>query len=186
MAMLAYLFWHAPLAAVETQDYEAALLDFQADLAPARPSGFAACATYRISEVPWLDSQKRYEDWYFVRASAHLDALNEAAVAPERWDVHAAIASKMQLGYGGLYRHFYGDEQPLAGTRAVWLTRPRGIRYERPLRDMADGAPGFLSCWRRQMVLGPGDEFVLIGTSRFEISTAPGWQARAAERTRVP
>jgi hypothetical protein len=81
--------------------------------------------------------------------------------------VHAAIASKMQLGYGGLYRHFYGDEQPLAGTRAVWLTRPRGIRYERPLRDMADGAAGFLSCWRRQMVLGPGDEFVLIGTSRF-------------------
>jgi hypothetical protein len=119
MAMLAYLFWHAPLAAVETQDYEAALLDFQADLARARPSGFAACATYRISEVPWLDSRKRYEDWYFVRASAHLDALNEAAVAPERWDVHAAIASKMQLGYGGLYRHFYGDEQPLAGTRAV-------------------------------------------------------------------
>src|SRR5436305_5749095 len=177
--MLAYLFWHAPLATVETQGYETAVRDFQADLAAAPPSGFAGCAAYRISEVPWLQDPRRYEDWYFVHASADLDSLNDAAVQPQRWDVHAAVASKMHVGYGGLYRHLYGDAQPHAGTRAVWLTRPRGIRYERALHDMTDGATGFLSCWRRQMVLGPGDEFVIIGTSRLEIACPPGWQARS-------
>ncbi|MBV8564853.1 MAG: hypothetical protein JO366_08370 [Methylobacteriaceae bacterium] len=183
--MLAYLFWHAPQAAIEAQDYEAALLDFQASLAGAPPPGLAACAAYLISSVPWVDDQRIYEDWYLVRSSADLDALNEAAVCPQRWDVHAAIAGKMRFGHGGLYRHLHGDEQPLAGTRAVWLTRPRGIRYEDLLRDMAYGRPGFLSSWRRQMVLGPGDEFVVIGTSRLEISPSPGWQARTAERARL-
>jgi hypothetical protein len=27
------------------------------------------------------------------------------------WDVHAAIAGKMELGHGGLYQHLCGDEQ---------------------------------------------------------------------------
>jgi hypothetical protein len=181
--MLAYLFWHVPSAGTEPRDYESALLAFQADLAGAPPPGFVACATYRISEVPWLDNHRGYEDWYLVASSAALDALNQAAVRPQRWDVHAAIASRMGPGHGGLYHHVFGDGQTLAGARAVWMTRPRGIRYEPVLREVIDGARGFLSCWRRQMVLGPADEFVITGTPELKVSPPKGWQARTVERT---
>jgi hypothetical protein len=162
MAMLAYIFWHVPFAGIKLGDYEAALLDFQADLASPPPPGLASCATYQISEVPWLDNRRGYEDWYFMHSSAALDVLNQAAVNPKRWDVHAVIASKMEFGHGGLYHHLHGEEQPLSGPR--------------------DGATGFLSCWRRQMVLGPGDEFAIIGTSRLNLLVPQGWQARTVER----
>jgi hypothetical protein len=181
--MLAYVFWHIPRADVSLKDYEAALVNFHADLASVPPHGFASCATYRISAVPWLDGRQGYEDWYFVQSSAGLDTLNEAAVQPKRWDVHAAIATKMEIGYGGLYQHLHGDEQPLSCERAMWLTRPRGIRYERPLQEMISGSTGFLSCWRRQMVLGPGDEFVTIGTSSLALNVPTSWRARSVERT---
>jgi hypothetical protein len=181
--MLAYVFWHLPRPDFSSQDYEAALLDFVTDLASTPPRGFASCATYRISEVPWLDRRRGYEDWYFVQSSADLDALNTAAVSPRRWDVHAAIASKMEIGHGGLYYHLRGDQQPLGGERVAWLTRPRGIRYEEPLQEIIDGSTGFLSSWRRQMVLGPGDEFVVVGTSRLAIFVPTGWQMRTVERT---
>jgi hypothetical protein len=130
-----------------------------------------------------LDNHGGYEDWYLVRSSAALDDLNEAAVSPQRWDVHAAIASKMGPGHGGLYQHLYGHEQPRDGQRAVWITRPRGIRYEPVLRELIDEAAGFLSCWRRRMVLGPADEFLIIGTSQLKLSTPQGWQKRTVERT---
>jgi hypothetical protein len=183
--MIAYVFWHAPLAEFGARDYGIALLDFQKDLMRAPPSGLVSCATYRISEVPWLDRQHRYEDWYLVRSCAALDALNEAAVKPSRWDVHARIATRMEVGYGGLYQHLYGDELSLGGDRAVWLTRPRGIRYQEPLQQIIGRSTGFLSCWRRQMVLGPGDEFVMTGTASFALSVPPGWRTRTVERTRL-
>jgi hypothetical protein len=181
--MLAYLFWHVPSAGVEPRDYESALLAFQADLGAAPPSGFFACATYQISEVPWLDHQRGYEDWYLVSSAAELDALNEAAVKPARWDVHAAIASKMGAGHGGLYQHLYGGDRQLDGRRAVWMTRPRGIRYQPVLQGVIEKATGFLSAWRRQMVLGPADEFVIIGTAQLKVPIPEGWQARIVERT---
>ena len=129
--MRAYLFWHAPSTDVDPRHYETALLDFMSDLSSAPPHGFGSCATYRISEVPWLNNLQGYEDWYFVHSSADLDALNEAAVKPSRWDVHAQIARKMAVGHGGVYQHLHGQEQPRDGARAAWLTRPRGIRYQR-------------------------------------------------------
>lgn len=181
--MLAYVFWHVPRADCSSKDYEAALVNFLANLASVPPQGFASCATYRISAVPWLDGRQGYEDWYFVQSSADLDSLNEAAVQPKRWDVHAAIATKMEVGYGGLYQHLHGDEQPLSGERATWLTRPRGIRYQRPLQEISSSSTGFLSCWRRQMVLGPADEFVIIGTPSLALDVPTGWRARTVERT---
>src|SRR5579872_335244 len=181
--MLAYLFWHVPLATIDAHDYESALLAFQADLRNAPPSGLAACATYRISEVPWLDNQRGYEDWYLVPSSAELDALNDAAVNSRRWDIHAGVATKMGAGYGGLYRHLHGDAQSLEGRRALWMTRPRGIRHEPVLLELINQATGFLSCWRRQMVLGPADEFVIIGTEPLKVSVPEGWRARRVERS---
>jgi hypothetical protein len=180
--MIAYVFWHAPLAEFGSGDYDAALLDFQENLMSAPPLGLASCAAYQISEVPWLKNEPRYEDWYLVKSCADLDALNEAAVKPARWEVHARVATKMAVGHGGLYQHLHGEEQPLSGSRAIWLTRPRGIRYERPLQDMIGGSTGFMSCWRRQMVLGPGDEFVIIGTSSLAIDVPQGWQSRTVNR----
>jgi hypothetical protein len=36
------------------------------------------------------------------------------------------------------------------------------------------------------MVLGPADEFVLIGTEHLKLSLPAGWQARMVERTSLP
>ena len=180
--MLAYIFWHVPLSGISPSDYEAALLAFQRDLTKTPPSGFASCATYRISEVPWLDGHSGYEDWYFIDSSAALDALNAAAVAPPRRDIHAAIASKADSGHGGLYHHVFGEAQPV-GDRVVWLTRPRGIDYEPVLRNIAEGSAGYLSCWKRQMALGPADEFAVVGTSNLTFAMPPGWRGRTVERT---
>ena len=181
--MLAYLFWHAPSPDVDPRQYETALLEFLSDLSGSPPAGFGSCTTFQISEVPWLNKQPRYEDWYFVRSSADLDALNEAAVKPSRWNVHAAVASKMGVGHGGLYQHLLGHEQPHDGGRAAWLTRPRGIRYQDALEKIIEESEGFLSCWRRQMVLGPADEFVVLGTSQLRISAPQGRRMQTVERT---
>lgn len=181
--MLAYIFWHTPFAHVDARDYEKALLDFHADMARDPPPGFEGSATYRISEVPWLDNRAGYEDWCFLKSSADLDGLNRAAIKPERWNVHASISSKTDFGHGGLYYHLSGEERPIAGSRLVWLKRPRGIRYEKPLQDIIDNSAGFLSCWRKQMVLGPGDEFAIIGDSSLRISVPEGWQSRVVERS---
>src|SRR6185437_623442 len=75
-----------------------------------------------------------------------------------------------------------GSSNQFPATRVVWLKRPRGISYEQALRGIIDGSKGFLSCWRKQMVLGPSDEFAIIGNSSLEVSVPPGWQARTVER----
>jgi hypothetical protein len=180
--MLAYIFWHVPFADIDIREYESALLGFHADLVSSPPAGFKASSTYQISEVPWLNGRSGYEDWCFLTSSAALDALNEAAVRPERWNVHAAIASKTDFGHGGLYYRLHGAEQPIVGSRVIWLKRPRGIRYEKALRDIVGKSKGFLSCWRKQMVLGPGDEFAIIGNSSLEVSVPQDWQTRVVER----
>ena len=43
------------------------------------------------------------------------------------------------------------------------VSRPRGIRYQKPLQDMIGRSTGFLSCWRKLMVLGPAHEFAVVG-----------------------
>jgi len=183
MSMLAYLFWHVPLAHIDAADYEAALLTFHRHLAAAPPPGLICSATYRIPAVPWLDSRSGYEDWCFVTSSAVLDTLNKAAVEPERWDVHATISSKTDFGLGGLYYHLYGDQLPVTGSRVAWLKRPRGIRYEQPLQQIISRSRGLSSCWRKQMVLGPGEEFAAIGDSSLELALPEGWMSRTVERT---
>jgi hypothetical protein len=182
VTMLAYIFWHVPFADIDVREYESALLGFHTDLVASSPPGFKASSTYQISEVPWLNGRPGYEDWCFLTSSAALDALNEAAIRPERWNVHAAIASKTDFGHGGLYYHLHGAEQPIVGSRVIWLKRPRGIRYEQALRDIVGESKGFLSCWRKQMVLGPADEFAIIGNSSLVVSVPQGWQIRVVER----
>jgi len=61
--MLAYVFWHLPLASVDPRDYEAALVGFHSDLGAEPPPGFETSATYRVSEVAWLNGRRGDEDW---------------------------------------------------------------------------------------------------------------------------
>jgi len=184
--MLAYIFWHAPFAGADPRAYDAALLAFQADLAAAPPPGLTSCTTYRIAAVPWLGDRPGYEDWYVVSSFAALEALNDAAINARRAPIHAAVASKMETGHGGLYRHFLGEffgEAQAGSGRIAWVRRPRGIEYQQPLQEIVTSATGFASCWRRQMVLGPAEEFAIVGSSQLELSVPPGWAVRIVERT---
>lgn len=181
--MLAYIFWHTPFPGISASDYEAALVDFHVDMAKAPPPEFQGSAAYKISNVPWLNDRPSYEDWCFVTSSKAIDTLNRAAVKPERWDVHAAISSKTDFGHGGLYYPLHGDEQPIAGARVAWLKRPRGIRFEKPLQEIIKQSTGFLSCWRKLMVLGPGDEFAIIGTSSLKVAIPDGWRISMVDRS---
>lgn len=183
--MLAYLFWHVPFTDVDACDHEAALLGFHGHLASAPPQGLEGSAAYRISEVPWLNDRPGYEDWCFVTTSAVLDNLNKAAIKPERWDAHAAISSKTDFGHGGLYYHLHGAEMPVDASQVAWLKRPRGIRYEDPLQDIIARSTGFLSCWRKLMVLGPAHEFAIVGDASLNVVVPRGWQALVVKRTRL-
>ena len=114
--MLAYVFLHAPYVDIDVSEYENAPLGFHEDLMADPPAGLETSATYQISEVP--------------TSSAALDTLNNAAVRPERSNMHAAVSCKTDLGHGGRYYHLHGADKPIAGSRVTWLKRPRGIRYE--------------------------------------------------------
>ena len=181
--MTAYLFWYRPFADVAQDAYEAALIDFHRALVARGCPGFEGSATYRISAAPWLDGQSGYEDWNFVESSAGLDPLNKTAVAPEMWDVHAGISGKTEVGHGGLYYHILGDADPRALVRTVWLTRPRGIRYEAPLREIVAQAKGPVSVWRKQMVLGPAPEFALLGDTSLALDLPESWATQTVERS---
>lgn len=184
--MLAYLFWHVPFTEIEPSAYEAALIKFHRHLAASPPPGFERSISYRISAVPWLNNRAGYEDWCFLASSAALDTLNPAAVRPDRWDVHADISYKTEFGHGGLYYHLRGEMLPLGGSKLVWLKRPRRIRYEAPLNELIDSSRGVLSCWRKLMVLGPADEFAIVGDDTLEIQVPPGWQALSVNRLPIP
>lgn len=106
--MMAYVFWHRPFTNIDQEVYEAALIAFHRALGKRTCEGFHGSATYRISETPWLDGVRGYEDWNLVESSAVLDPLNTLAVAPDMWNVHAGIASKTDVGHGGIYYHVLG------------------------------------------------------------------------------
>jgi hypothetical protein len=65
----------------------------------------------------------------------------------------------------------------------AWLKRPRGIRYEKPLKEMISHSTGFLSCWRKLMVLGPAPEFAIVGNSALDVPLLEGWEAMLVERS---
>lgn len=71
----------------------------------------------------------------------------------------------------------------MALARVAWLKRPRGIRYETPLKEIVDTATGPVSVWRKQMVLGPGYEFALLGPSTLTLRLPDGWNVHDVTRT---
>lgn len=162
--MLAYVFWHWPLHAVEASEYEVNLTAFHRSLAANRPPGLIRSAVFRSSGAPWTSAATRaYEDWYLLEHSAAIDSLNEAAVSGARKVHHDAAARDVAGAAGGLYQLRTGDPEVSAARFAWWLTKPRGTGYEDFYARLEPwtAQPG-TSLWRRQMVLGPSPEFCLL------------------------
>jgi hypothetical protein len=183
--MLAYIFWHVSGPDTEVSAYETALINFHRHLADDAPRGFEYSTTYRISSVPWLSDRPGYEDWYLIDSPSALERLNTAAIKPERWDVHASVSYKTDFGHGGLYYHLQGEKHSARATKLVWLKRPKRIRYEAPLTEIIGSSFGFLSCWRKFMVLGPADEFAILGDETLNIQAPSGWSSISVERHRL-
>ncbi len=182
--MLAYVFWHRPYSTTTAKRYEEALLRFQQHLRQQDPPGFRGTASFRVAGLPWLGNRPGYEDWCLLDAFWALDPLNSFAVAGPVTSAHDAAAVQMEEGYGGLYALVSGEPVLPERSTAVWLTRPRGIQW-RPVLDKMRQQVTQTTLWRRQMVLGPGKEFVLIVPLGVDVTAPSGWSALAIERARV-
>jgi hypothetical protein len=188
--VLAYLFWHRPLASVGVEAYEQAQLAFHRSLARNRPVGMCGSASFRVPSIPWLSGEPGYEDWYLLEDYTALGVLNEAAVGHGHRTPHDEAARRFGGGAGGLYGLVEGDRSDVlaaAGTLAVWVARPPGSE-RRPLGELlGDGMdPRRASLWRRQLVFGPAPEFCLLA-GETSAGVAPtrlpeGWSAATLER----
>jgi hypothetical protein len=159
--MLAYVFWHAKLAAADTREYEARLVDFHRRLIASRPAGLVRSIVSRLRDAPWIAAGgDAYEEWYLVEGSAALDVLNEAAVSGDRRAAHDQIARLAASGSAGLYLRRLGAADEADARHAAWFAKPAGMRYDEmhARLDPLIAAPG-ATLWGRQMVLGPTDEF---------------------------
>jgi hypothetical protein len=165
--MLAYLFWHWPVAEIAADAYEARLVAFQQAMRASGLPGFQASAVWRVSGAAWTGpAAVAYEDWYLVADFAALEALNAGAVTGARQAPHARAAAAAAGGTAGLYRHVGGDAQIDTLPVAAWLGKPDGVTYERFYADLADilSQPA-VGLWQRQMTLGPTPEFCLLSAS---------------------
>ncbi|HZD66686.1 MAG TPA: hypothetical protein VE152_11370, partial [Acidimicrobiales bacterium] len=94
--MLAYVFWHRPVATTSRTAYEADLVAFHRALAGARPRGLLGSSTLRVDGASWVaGTGPCYEDWYALASSAVLDDLNETAVGEACADAHRAVAAQV-------------------------------------------------------------------------------------------
>jgi hypothetical protein len=162
--MLAYLFWHWPLADVDRAAYEQRQRAFHRALQQAAPSGFQQSVVFRIDgQAPWLHGTPTYADWYLLDDSAALDRLNAAAVAGACQAPHADLAAAMAAGAGSLLGLRSGQARLEMAHTVTWLSKPRGMPYATFDATLAD-RPGVSesSLWRRQLVLGPTPEFALL------------------------
>jgi len=170
--MLAYVFWHWPMAGFE-REYEERLIPFQHALQQAVPGGFRSSAVFRIPSVPWTASRVGgYEDWYILDGSAALDALNDAAVSARCRTVHDTAAAAAGGGTAGLYKLRLGTGDLNTMRHATWFAKPRGISYEAlygRIKQLVSESDCLL--WGRQMVLGPKPEFCLHTAARVELPT---------------
>ena len=183
--MLAYIFWHWPERGAELANYERAMLDFHAALKTQAPAGFDASWTFRPSSLPWLPSDARpYEDWYLVEDFAALGPLNEQAVAGRAKASHDAAARAAAAGAGALYRLMRGEPAVAEAEYAAWITKGKQRSYEQLFAALEPltARPG-VSLWRRQMVLGPAPEFCLLAPAPVDLPA--GYLAQPEVRSRL-
>jgi hypothetical protein len=152
--MLAWIFWHTRFPEVTEDEYVAALRAFHTRIAEAKPEGFLGVRTLRYDTLPWLPSPTEvHEDWYFVRDSAALDALDDAVLAAFTHDSHARVSRLAANATAGLYQLRAGS--PSADPHCSWLSKPRGMPYDEFIASFATAG----AVWSRKMVLGPTPEF---------------------------
>ena len=162
--MLAYIFWHHPAKETGRPAYEADLADFHTALRSAVIAGLHSSTTYRIAGLPWINAGAvAYEDWYLLAGSAALDALDVAAVTGRRRGAHEKVASAVAGGAGGLYRIRSGEPSAPGPRTAQWFSKPDGLSYAALDDTLRPSLHGGSTLWQRQMVLGPGLEFCLLG-----------------------
>jgi hypothetical protein len=199
--VLAYVFWHRPVAPERGAEYEDALLAFHRSLARSLPVGTLATAAFRVAELPWSISQAyggdgeqakgpTYEDWYLLEDFAALGVLNEAAVGRGHRTTHDGVARRFGAGTGGLYGLIEGEpcaEALRQASMAIWIARPAGAPRRGLGEMLGDGMePGRASLWRRQLVLGPAPEYCLIADAvpaGVGVERLPGgWSVKKLER----
>jgi hypothetical protein len=173
--MLAYVFWHRPLAGVDRQAYEDALLRFQRDLLAQPSPGLIAAASFRIDPVPWLSRQAGYEDWTLIEGSWAMDPLNSFAVTGRMQAPHDGVAAQADEGHGGLYIHSGGELSNSPQSTNYWLNRPRGINWQAALAPVRARCPQAV-LWRRQMALSVAPEFAVEVPDGAAIEIPAGWQ----------
>jgi hypothetical protein len=175
--MLAYVFWHHPLASADVSGYERSLLALHERL---KASGAVLdSVTYRVDGMPWVnEGGAGYEDWYLVGGWPELGALNTSAVSADRKPPHDDAAKAYAAGAGAVYELRSGSAGLRGSPVAQWLAKPRGMSYAAFDGALA-GCGGGL--WRRQMVLGPGTEFCLTAADPIVLPST--LQDRAVART---
>ena len=161
--MLAYVFWHRPVAGVAPEAYTALLERFQRSLAARPPAGFVSSACFAAPAPNWLGEEPAFEDWYVVEDYAALGVLNEAAVGRAHISAHDAAAARCRRGHRR-------DLPSARGQPRRWRTRARCLdrqtaRVEAPLLAalLGDGMEGARAgLWQRQLALGPAPEYCLL------------------------
>jgi hypothetical protein len=162
--MLAYLFWHEPRPGLDETEYTALLQSFHAALAGAPPAGFRRSWSVRLQRAPWEGGPAGiFEDWYLVDDWTAIGNLNDNATKAPRDEAHREIASRATNGRGAIYRFDHGTLEgpaPWAG----WLPKPDGASYDEFVPELVGAAAsgGETAILRRQMVLGPAPEYVVL------------------------
>jgi len=162
--MLAYLFWHEPRPGIDHAQYTSLLQGFHDVLAESPPPGFLRSWSVRLQRAPWEDGAARpFEDWYLVEDWTAIGRLNENATIGPRQEAHREIAVRATNGRGAIYRFDHGavdGPAPWAG----WLPKPEGASYDEFVPELVSAAAsgGEAAVLRRQMVLGPAPEYVVL------------------------
>ena len=163
--MLGYLLWHQPADPAQSAKYEELLSRFHQALAESAPEGFRGSAAFAL--------EPGYLDWYNVADFTALGMLNDAAVEGARKTPHDAVAGRTGTGTGGLYRLISGRPDLGAAAVVTWLSKPAGMKYPDFLEQASSWVdPASMGFWQRQLTLGPGQEFCLLGRMRVEAPAA--------------
>jgi hypothetical protein len=162
--MLAYVFWHEPRPGIDEERYTNLLQSFHAALTAAPTPGFQRSWSVRLQRAPWDGGPSGlFEDWYLVDDWTAIGRLNDNATKAPRDGAHHEIASRATNGRGAIYRFDRGSVDgpaPWAG----WLSKPDGASYDAFVPELAEAAAsgGEAAILRRQMVLGPAPEYVVL------------------------
>lgn len=160
--VLAYVFWHWRRDEVPAPQYETLQQRFHQALAEAPPDGFLGSSSFAIERCPWAHAGgAAYEDWYRMRDSAAIDALETGAITASRKLPHDGAAAVAAGGTAGLYKLRLGDAT-LRPRVATWFAKPAGVSYEALFEEMLPFVrDGRGALWVRKMVLGPTPEMCL-------------------------